>query len=215
MSGLLILSAALAWPNIAAAQRDTGMAEALRAEVELLQDSGQLGYEGIDVLEPDTVAAIYLSNRFTPVWTDTARVEGLLRTVRDIENEGLSPSDYRLGHIESIVQIRTEDQPLTGRAAAVSDILLTDSLSRLYLDLRFGRTTRGTRADAMEACAIEPAVLIRLLAESESMQDMLASALPRSPRYIRLRDALREHLRIAAEGLFGFHPGTEGQGLAG
>ncbi len=198
----LALLTMLAFPAGVSGQGDAAISEAMRVEVELLQRSGQLGFENITALEPDTVASIYLANQFSRLWTDNSRIAGLVRAIRASEYDGLTPADYRLELIETAIRSRDEGRSTAANETAMFDLLLTDSLSRLYHDLRFGRldhsSVTGTRRSPPDGT--DAAVVVPRLAESASLTLSLASELARNPEYQNLRTALQAYRQIATDG---------------
>lgn len=178
--------------------------ELIRAETELLRASGKVSYTGIDVLEPELVAEIYERNRFAPLWTDQVRVAALPAVIRSGYNDGLQPANYHLARIERVLESQAAGRSLTDRGLAVFDLLLTDSLARLVLDLRFGSVDRalhpGDDAPAHRIDGLEPVLAIEQLIDSQSLSSALTSVLPRSPQYLRLRAALQQYRSIANAG---------------
>jgi murein L,D-transpeptidase YcbB/YkuD len=198
----LLLALSLTVPGQAA--DGTGLFETIRAETELLRASGRVSYSAITLLEPDLVAEIYERNRFAPLWTDQDRVAAMPEVIRSSHDEGLDPADYHLERIERVLDARAAGRQLTDRGLAVFDILLTDGLAALVLDLRFGKVAGGplSAAEARTRLVdgLEPVLAVEKLIESRSLSSALTSALPRSTQYLRLRAALQRYRRIGQSG---------------
>lgn len=198
----LLLALAFAAPGHAADA--ASLFETIRAEIELLRASGRVSYSGIDVLEPDLVTGIYERNRFAPLWAEQQRVLALPAIIRSSYDEGLNPDDYHLERIERVLESLAAGRQLTDRGLAVFDLLLTDSLAALVLDLRFGKVDGGLRSAADRQIrpidGLEPVFAIEQLIESRTLSSALTSVLPRSPQYLRLRAALQRYRRIEKSG---------------
>lgn len=204
---LLALSATV--PGLAA--DGTRLFETISAETGLLRESGRVSYGGITMLEPDLVAEIYERKRFAPLWMERERVAAMPAVVRSVYDEGLEPADYHLERIERVLASQAGGRQLTDRGLAVFDLLLTDSLAALVLDLRFGKSAGGPLAPPVSGSlfvdGLEPALAIETLIESRSLSSALTAVLPRSPQYLRLRAALQRYRRIEQSGAWPQVPG--------
>jgi len=168
-----------------------GLSDTIRAETELLRASGRIGIDGIDILEPEAVAEVYERHRFSPFWSDAARIDALLDGIRASIDEGLNPGGYHLQRIERLRESQARSPAPTRRTLAAFDILLTDSLARLALDLRFGRVDRHQRTDALQR-----ALEVEQLLAAASLASALAAVTPDNAQYLGLRDALRDYRRL-------------------
>lgn len=88
------------------------------------------------LLEPRAVARFYAARRHRPAWQGEAS-ERIVRAIRDIERDGLTPADYHLDAIERLRGGEGGDDP--ARRAADLDILLTDAVAGMIDHLRYGR----------------------------------------------------------------------------
>jgi len=196
---LILVVAALTQARVLAAP-----SEAIRIEAELLRASGRTSDYSFDILVPDAVPEIYERHRFLPFWSDPERIATLIEAVRTSEDEGLSPGHYHLARIERLPMAPSGGAPAaTDRRQALADILLTDSLAQLVLDLQFGKVGRTDRSDAEERMtAIERVIT------APDLSAALASVQPHSPQYQGLRRALATYRRISRTG--GWPPIPEG-----
>jgi len=117
-------------------QTSAPLSEALRARVEQLHDARTSAVRGVRLLFPDTVVHVFDARGFEPAWSATAAAE-VVKAIRDIERDGLTPSDYHLTAIESGLASRT------GSPSAVTDVelqlLLTDAVAAMIDHVRYGR----------------------------------------------------------------------------
>lgn len=170
--------------------------EEIRTETELVRASGRTSDESLDILVPDAVPEIYEQRRFSRLWSDRDRVATLIRAIRASTADGLVPRHYHLARIERLPSASPggESAP-SGRANAIDDILLTDSLARLVLDLRFGKVNRTARSDAAARMAAIERVLM-----AQDLSAALAALTPANSEYRSLRRALANYRRIAEAG---------------
>lgn len=180
-----------AWRTVSGA----GLSETIRAETELLRASGRIGIENIDILEPEAVADVYERHRFAPFWSDPVRIDALLDGIRASVDEGLNPGDYHLQRIERMHESQARGGTPTRRALAAIDIVLTDSLARLALDLRFGKVDRNQRTDPLPR-----ALVVEQLLAAGSLSSALSAVTPRNAQYLSLRGALQAYRGLQKSG---------------
>jgi murein L,D-transpeptidase YcbB/YkuD len=202
LAGIILLSALLAAPQVAA--DDAEDREAILLELENLTQRGFLSNSEVSIVSTELLLEIYEQRDFLPAWNDQRQISELISAVRATEADGLNPSDYHLTQIEF-----TYSELLAGRLAtseewATQDLILTDSLARLGYHQFFGKVNPYTldpdwnfRRDFND---IDPATVIQDAIDSPSLTKYLGTLFPRGWLYRTLQAALAEYREIAAHG---------------
>ena len=176
--------------------------------MEALQAHRPLVVDGVRVTAVWLMADLYTGSRFQRVWTDSKKIDGLLRAIKDIERDGLNPQDY---YLDRLTKLRDEvsKNPTVQRQVDL-DILLTDALTRLAYNSFYGKVDperidrninvaqiwRGTRG----------AEGVREFLASPSLYDKIESLKPTLPRYERFRQALARYRKYEQAGGWGRIP---------
>src|SRR5882672_1754795 len=92
---------------------------------------------GQHLLEPAATERFYQSRKFKPAWASRRTREQIVGSIRDIERDGLTPADYHLPAIQTLMQMGNVDHD--ARAAAELDLLLTDAVAGMIDHVRYGR----------------------------------------------------------------------------
>lgn len=172
---------------------------AITAAVAALERGETVAIDGQSLASRVALPELYRRRGFAPAWTSKDATDDLLRAVRDGADDGLEPSDYHLAAIESLRATRP-----AGEARARLDLLLTDAAVALAYHLRFGKVgpvsidgdwSRGASASGGDAAS----VLARALDDGR-VYEAFDELKPRPAFYVRLKAALAEHRRIAADG---------------
>ncbi len=143
----------------------------------------------------------YRARGFAPAWDPddggAERAAALITALARAEDHGLDPGDYHLDGIRSRLA------PSGERAAAESELLLTDAFLRYATHVRSGRL----RPEEVEPdWGIAPArfdpgtALARAIEEPRTFQARLDSLPPPAEGYRRLVEALRDYRALAALG---------------
>lgn len=77
-------------PSVAYAEESAAQLQ-LRHLMEALDASGRLSVDGVRITAVRLMAEIYPQARFKPLWTDSTKVDDLLRAITDIRGDGLNP----------------------------------------------------------------------------------------------------------------------------
>ncbi len=186
----------------------------LRGTVESLREAPSATMEGVPLLSPPLIAALYSARGHTPGWTRREQVEVLLHAAEQSPSHGLRPEDFHVAALRALAQPGALDQ-LHARERVSAELRLTDALLRYVHHIRFGK---------LDPVAVNPAWNHRppipaetLVADVEAVLSAadpaarLAALAPKPYFYEQLRGALREHL--AAEHLGELAPIPRGRPL--
>lgn len=183
---------------------DEDIQRAIRAEVELLRDTGQLSVGGIQIGAASLVAEVYERRGFAAAWDEAEKIQSLLTAVRGTYQDGLDPADYHLESIRELRQRLSDGPVLTLRDRAVSDLMLTDSLIRLTYHQRFGKVSLESRDSASlfarSLDGTDAATTIEDIIQSGSAAAAIQSIIPRAVDYRRLKSQLEHYRALADEG---------------
>lgn len=92
---------------------------------------------GERLIEPQAVARFYQARASKAVWTDPKDAEQIVRAIRSLEQDGLTPGDYHLSAIEAL--LREREKAPTADLEAELDILMSDAVAGMFDHLRYGR----------------------------------------------------------------------------
>lgn len=178
--------------------------EAIRLEIEALENPGPESHDGSDVASPNLLTRIYEAREFSPAWNRLAQVAELVDLVKGASRSGLDPEDYRALAVGAGFRALRDAAPLTPAMRARLDILFTDALIRLAYHQRFGKVNPYTLdpewnfnrrlATANAADTIQAAI------DSTSLREYMQTLLPRGWAYTQLERALANYRSIAANG---------------
>ena len=85
----------------------------------------------------DSVAPFYLARGYRPAWAGTAQAAALLAAVEGSREHGLDPADFALERLRQAVD--ADPATLSPAQRAAREVSLSDSLSRLLRQLRYGK----------------------------------------------------------------------------
>jgi murein L,D-transpeptidase YcbB/YkuD len=92
---------------------------------------------GERVLEHEAVAKFYEARQYRSAWPSERSSDDLVLAIRDVEADGLTPSDY---HLDAIQKLRDEQKTAHDPAIQADlDILMTDAVAAIIDDMRYGR----------------------------------------------------------------------------
>lgn len=92
---------------------------------------------GESLLQPEAVVAFYRARGSRRAWSSPAELQKVVESIRGIERDGLTPADYHLDSLESLMRQR-ENTP-TASLEADMDLLLTDAVASMLDHVRYGR----------------------------------------------------------------------------
>jgi len=180
----------------------------LRHRMEALQAHGKLTVSGVRITAVQLIAELYAQARFERVWTDSNKVDELLRAIADIRLDGLDPQDY---YYDRLKKLRGElgSPPDVGRQVDL-DILLTDALARLAYNAFYGkvdpeRIDRNINVTQTWTGARGAAGVREFLA-SRSIYQKIDGLKPQRPKYQQFRKALARYRRYEEAGGWGRIP---------
>jgi murein L,D-transpeptidase YcbB/YkuD len=115
-----------------------GLQEALRARIESVREAPATRVvRGSRLLQARAVAAFFEARAFKPAWTGPQDPEAVVAAIRKVDEDGLTPADYHLAAIESLLAARSKTPP--AEAEADLQVLLTDAVAALVDHVRYGK----------------------------------------------------------------------------
>lgn len=159
--------------------------------------------DNILVADGRVLAAIYEQRAFRPAWSERARAEAFVSLVARAEEEGLDPADYHWPQLARMLS-QTGESLDADLERVDRDLLLTDSLLRYAYHLRFGKADPARLYPEWNLSRALPDsdTLTRLQAviDSQDPQQALAEAIPQTPYYGHLKQALQRYRTIRDRG---------------
>lgn len=112
------------------------MVEALRDRIDAIRAAGgEVEAAGESLRATRTLPQLYQMNGFQPLW-DTRRLQSLIELLKDIEDDGLRPSDYHLASLQGLMNRGGKLAPLE---RATLDLLASDAYTLILYHLYFGK----------------------------------------------------------------------------
>jgi L,D-transpeptidase YcbB len=177
--------------------------EILRAEIELLRETGTLSGRDVEIAAGDLIAEVYANRSFAAAWTDPEPVAELIAAIEAAAAEGLDPADYYLDQVQSI-HSEIVAGSVNPEAMATADILLTEVLIRVGYHQLFGKVNPATlNADwnfRRDLDGRDPVAMVQEIIESRSPAARLTNLVARGWLYTGLKDALATYRGIQANG---------------
>jgi murein L,D-transpeptidase YcbB/YkuD len=109
----------------------------IRLLVEQARQKPDLRIRGARLLQPAAVAKLFETRGFTPVWLIPKGTNELLKAIRAIEDDGLTPDEYHLAVLTATLDAHTKTA--TPETAAELQVLMADAAAALIDHVRFGR----------------------------------------------------------------------------
>jgi L,D-transpeptidase YcbB len=129
---MLVLTAATV-----SAQQPRPVDDVLRGRVEELRQKPTAMVRGERLLEPETVARLFETRAFSPAWQLPKSADEILKAIRGIELDGLTPTDYHLNAITSALEAQRRTP--SNEQAAELQLLLADAAAALADHLQYGK----------------------------------------------------------------------------
>ncbi|MFO1090530.1 MAG: L,D-transpeptidase family protein [Hyphomicrobiales bacterium] len=194
---LALVAMPLAAPHAFAANN-----EKVAGQLEEVIKKGEDKPTASDADQERTVAVymFYFDRKFKPVWVRDngakSKARDLLSILKDAADDGLDPSWY---HVQEIDDLIDETDP---RGLAELELLLTRAFTDYARDLSKGRVEPGDaeNENATKPIEIGPVTLIDGAEQAEDLQAYVDTLKPKSDRYDRMKTALAQYRRIAADG---------------
>ena len=178
--------------------------EAIRAEIELLRESGHISVDSIQITAVGLIGKVYERRGFASGWGASGKVESLLEVIRASYRDGLNPADYHLAGIEQLQRSVGTGRQLSTSELASFELMLTDSLIRLTYHQRYGKVDLERRdaawAFSRPIGARDSSLVIQEMLDAETVADAILSVAAQDPGYQRLKTALQLHRVLAADG---------------
>jgi len=188
----------------------------LRGTAESLREAPSASVDGVALLSPPLIAALYSARGHRPGWTRPEQVEALLHAAEQSTSHGLRPEDFHVATLRALARPGALDQ-LPPRERVSAELRLTDALLRYVHHIRFGK---------LDPVAVNPAwnhrppipadTLVEGMEAVLSAADpaaRLAALAPKPYFYEQLRGVLHEHLAAEHLGELAPIPGGRPLGL--
>ena len=136
----LALAASMAFAtSTARAAVDPAATAAIRDAVARIKAGAAVQVGSESFAARDELPLLYERRSYEPLWVTAASVRELMAAVTSTYDEGLAPDDYHYATLRSLVGDSGDVMPADPATRAAADLVLTDALIRLGLDLRFGK----------------------------------------------------------------------------
>ena len=137
----------------------------------------------------DVVRILYERRSYRPLWTRRAARDDLIATIREVENDGLTPEHYHLAELDSL-----SNATLDAAGEARLDLLATDALALVSHDLRFGRADPVAQLDSAKPVfafgGSDPVADLQRVAGSRKLREEILALRPDHYVYRGLLSAL-------------------------
>jgi murein L,D-transpeptidase YcbB/YkuD len=157
---------------------------------------------GQRILEAGPSERFYQARKFKPAWSGKGAREKIVNAIRDIDQDGLTPADYHLEAIQSLLKEGSADR--TALAAAELDLLLTDAIAAMIDHARYGRVRPVSLDPHWNVNPREGADPLEkelaAIAGAHSADDAIQSAKPQHFIYQGLVEALARLRKTEADG---------------
>ena len=135
---LLLLLSVISLTVDAQVSPPSGLQEALRTRIEAVREAPAARVvRGNRLLQARAVAAFFEGRAFKPAWTGPQDPEAVLAAIRRVDEDGLTPADYHLAAIESLLAAKSK--AASAEAEADLQVLLTDAVAALVDHVRYGK----------------------------------------------------------------------------
>lgn len=192
----LAVAGTLAAPRAGAA----GDREELQSRVEQIVTVPNPEVDGAPIAATVLIGELYQRRGFAPAWSPE-RVRALHDLVLSSSEHGLNPADYHLAQITERLQPAAAGSTL-GRAD--TEILCTDALARLVVNLRFGKLDPADLEPSWNfsraIAAADPVHVFNELLEAEDLHGAVDRLAPQLDFYRWLQRALAGYRAILAGG---------------
>ena len=180
----------------------------LRTQVPATVGKPGASVRGERLLEHEAVAKFYEAHQYRSAWPSQRNADDLLAAIRDVEADGLTPSDYHLDAIQKLL-----DEQKTAHDPAIQadlDILMTDAVAAIIDDMRYGRVRPASVNPAWNMDPREGAPPLETELDKVVGADRVRTALqqerPQHFIYQGLVKALADLRKIEANGGWGTIP---------
>jgi len=170
-------------------------------------ETARLRAAGDVVLAPDLVHLFYAERNYRTAWIGekeiSLHIRPLLQTLKKVEAEGLSPTDYHLAKIEGL--LKSVEKGLNKRRAleaetiADFDLLCSDAFLSCAGHLGHGKVDQETHEAAWQGACVDESLagLLEVALTKSLVAEALASLPPRHSFYLNLKNALESYRELA------------------
>ena len=116
--------------------------QAIRLRVEQVRQRPPASIRGTRLLQPEAVARFFETRAFAPAWKLPGSGPQILAAIRNIEQDGLTPSEYHLAVITAALDEYAKAP--SHDAAADLQILMADAAAAMVDHVRYGRVRPST-----------------------------------------------------------------------
>lgn len=186
--------------------------DALRTILEKEHSNIELS-NGTKLISKRVLPTFYHGQDYRLLWTEKENRDELLKNIKAADNEGLSPEDYHLQELESLLALNYYD--LEDLNKAELDLILSDAFILLGAHLNSGKVDQ-TDLDyewdiEKNPIPYNPDSLITVTLHNKSVGRLLESFKPQTYLYQELKKALAEYKKTASQG--GWPTMSEGETL--
>lgn len=191
---LILLGLLAACSSCAATQNHTTLSDNLQYLLHEAPDRQDT------TLQHELIANFYQSRQFTPIWVSLngplPRAEKLLHTLKDADREGLDSSVYPIKLFAFLWQTRSPE------ILARLELRLSKAALQYGRDLQVGRFPPNKTHSLwnIPVAKFDGRLLLETLANSDDVNQTLASLAPPQQEYRRLREALHYYRQLALLG---------------
>lgn len=171
--------------------------------IDLLREHGQLTVRGQAIKAVTLIPELYGRTGHGLVWRDETKILALITAVEDSRLDGLIPADY---HHETLAAMLRDYRAglMSACERADFDILLTDALVRLGYHYLFGKVNPKNLDEdwnlSRDIDGRDPVDITLSIINGESLQQGLATLIPDTDIYLKMKRALATYRAIAARG---------------
>jgi murein L,D-transpeptidase YcbB/YkuD len=175
---------------------------AIRLIVEQTRQAPEARIRGARLLQPAAVAKFLEARGFTPAWKIPGDASNLLKAIRAIEEDGLTPDDYHLATLTAALDAHAK--AATPQLAAELQVLMADAAAAMIDHVRYGRVRPATldKRWNVDPRVGAPALEVTLdqLARSGSIDAGIDALKPNHFIYTGLKRALAQMRALAKAG---------------
>lgn len=205
---LTVLTLIFATGYAVAAQAPAGD-HALRSLVEQVRQHPGATVRGTRLVYPEAVARFFEARTFTLAWKLPAAGPDILKAIRDIEQDGLTPDDYHLAAITAALDAHAKAP--SSESGAALQVLIADAAAALVDHVRYGKVRPASldrRWNVDPRAGMPPLdVALDQIARSASIDAGVDALKPNHFIYLGLKQALGRLRTMAASGGWPTIPG--------
>ena len=180
------------------------LTDIIRHRIDTLRTYKELTIGEAKIASTTMLALLYEKNQFNPFWTNSDKINALIKSIREIKADGLEPEDYHYSEIRGLQAFFEHNDPANNLNKADLDMLLTDALILLKYHLVFGKLDPEQLNPIWdfhpEIDNQDPIVAVKELLASKDLFTSINKLKPQRSIYAKLKSALAHYLSIFAAG---------------